>query len=129
MRKDKSNHHYNKQLRPVGRKLRKNMTKAEAALWKYGLRKKKRRGYTFNRQRPVIGFVVDFMCKKLSLIIEVDGSTHDHPRAQKKDKIRQDKLESAGFTVLRFTNADVLQNMDAVCRRIDEEIALLEAEI
>ncbi|MAO65891.1 MAG: hypothetical protein CL666_12930 [Balneola sp.] len=128
MSKNNTNHHYNKQLKPVARILRKRMTKAEAALWKYGLRKKKRRGYTFNRQRPVFGFVVDFMCKQLNLIIEVDGSSHDHPRAQKKDRERQGKLEDAGFTILRFTNQDVLKNMDSVCRRIDEEIALLEVK-
>lgn len=123
-----SNHHYNKNLKPIARNLRKRMTKAEAALWKYGLRKKKRRGYTFNRQRPVLRFVVDFMCKKLNLIIEVDGSSHDHPKAQKEDKNRQNELEDAGYKILRFTNEDVLTNMDSVCRRIDEEITLLESE-
>ena len=126
MSKKVSNHHYNKQLKPVARTLRKNMTKAEAALWKYGLKKKQRRGYSFNRQRPVLNFVADFMCKELSLIIEVDGDSHDHPNAQKHDKDRQDKLEEAGFTVLRFTNEEVLKNLDSVCLRIDEEIVLLE---
>ncbi|MBD3617737.1 MAG: endonuclease domain-containing protein [Gracilimonas sp.] len=121
-------HHYNKQLKPIARRLRKNMTKAEAALWKYGLKKKQRRGYTFNRQRPVLDYVADFMCKKLSLIIEIDGSSHDHPQARRHDQERHDKLEAAGYTVLRFTNEEVLDDMTTVCMRIDEEIALLEAK-
>ncbi len=121
-----SNHQYNKQLKPIARKLRRNLTKAEAALWKYGLSKKQRRGYTFNRQRPVLNYVADFMCKEFSLIIEVDGASHDHPDVQQLDKERQDRLEEACFTILRFTNKDVLKNMDSVCLRIDEEIALLE---
>ena len=68
------------------------------------------------------------MCKKLSLIIEIDGSSHDHPKAQTHDQERHNKLEEAGYTVLRFTNEEVLDDMTTVCMRIDEEIALLEAE-
>lgn len=64
--------------------------------------------------------------QKLALIIEVDGSSNDHPDIQKHDKERQHKLEEAEFTVLRFTNDEVLKNMDSVCRRIDEEIVLLQ---
>jgi very-short-patch-repair endonuclease len=68
------------------------------------------------------------MCKNLYLIIEVDGASHDHSKITEKDNERQKKLEAAGYTVLRFTDKDVLENMDAVCRRIDEEIALLEVD-
>ncbi|MFP8489833.1 endonuclease domain-containing protein [Gracilimonas sp. Q87] len=95
MTKNISNHHYNKHLKPIAKTLRKNMTKAEAALWKYGLRKKQRRGYSFNRQRPILKYVADFMCKKLDLIIEVDGCSHDHAEAQQQDKDRQNTLETA----------------------------------
>lgn len=128
MSRENLNHHYNKRLKPIARKLRNNMTRAEATLWKYGLRNKQRRGFTFNRQRPVLDYVVDFMCKELSLIIEVDGNSHDHPKVQRDDKVRQDKLEAAGYTVLRFTNEEVLTNMDSVCRRIDEEISMVEVK-
>ncbi|MEX2603046.1 MAG: endonuclease domain-containing protein [Gracilimonas sp.] len=125
MNKNQSFHYYNKGLKPISKVLRKSLTKAEASLWKYGLSKKKRKGYTFNRQRPVLNYVADFMCKKLELIIEVDGSSHDHEKAQERDRIREDNLKAAGFTVLRFTNEDVLKNMDAVCDRIDREIVVL----
>ena len=125
MGNDQSHHHYNKNLKPVGRTLRKNMTKAEVCLWKYAL-KGNQRGYTFNRQRPVLNYVADFMCKELKLIIEVDGSTHDHPRAFKKDLERQRRLEKTGFTIVRFTNKDVLKNMDSVIQKIDKIVKTLE---
>lgn len=126
MKKERSHHHYNKKLKHIGRTLRNNMTKAEASLWKYGL-KNKQRGYTFNRQRPVLSFVADFMCKDIKLIIEVDGSTHDNPSAFKKDRERDLKLEKVGFKVLRFTNEDVLRNMDSVILKIDKVIKQLES--
>ena len=73
---EKNNHLlYNKILQPFASENRKQMTKAEACLWKYALRAKQM-GYTFNRQRPVLNYVADFMCKELKLIIEVDVYTH-----------------------------------------------------
>lgn len=75
MNKDESYNLYNKKLQPYASKNRKQMTKAEACLWKYVL-KAKMTGYTFNRQRPVLNYIADFMCKEKKLIIEVDGITH-----------------------------------------------------
>src|SRR4030095_16293836 len=69
------NHFYNKTLQPYANKLRKEMTKAEACLWKYVLRAGMM-SYKFRRQRPVLNYIADFMCIKLKLIIEVDGITH-----------------------------------------------------
>ena len=88
--------HYNKNLQPFATQNRKQITKAEACLWKYAL-KAKQMGYTFNRQRPVLKYIADFMCKELKLIIEVDGYTHLLENVIKNDIIRQQKLESAGF--------------------------------
>ena len=68
---------YNKRLQPFASKLRKEMTKAEACLWKYALRAGQMKGYQFRRQRPVLNYIADFMCKELRLVIEVDGITHD----------------------------------------------------
>ncbi|WP_428236337.1 endonuclease domain-containing protein [Gracilimonas sp.] len=126
MSRNSAFNYYNKDLRPNARSLRKNMTKAEVCLWKYGLRKKQRMGYTFNRQRPVLNYIADFMCKKLKLIIEVDGSSHDSPEAFEYDQRRQRHLEEAGFKVIRFRNKDVLTNMDAVLMAIDKVILELE---
>ncbi len=117
-----SNHHYNKNLQPFANRLRKEMTKAEACLWKYVLRAGKMKGYGFRRQRPVLNYIADFMCKPLMLIIEVDGSIHDLEDIRKNDMIRQKALEEAGFTVLRFTNEEVLTNIQLVHSFLEEWI-------
>lgn len=113
-----NNHHYNKILQPYANKLRKDMTKAEACLWKYVLRARKLEGYQFRRQRPVLKFIADFMCKEMMLIIEVDGITHWDEEVIKKDKIRQKKLEDIGYTVLRFTDDEVLHDIENVERTL-----------
>jgi very-short-patch-repair endonuclease len=117
-----SNHFYNKNLQPNANRLRKEMTKAEACLWKYVLRAGKMKGFQFRRQRPVLIYIADFMCKELMLIIEVDGSIHQLEEVNKNDKIRQKALEEAGFTVLRFTNEEVLKNINAVCSYLEDWI-------
>ena len=75
----KSNFHgYNKNLKGFARELRNNGTKAEACLWKYVLRAGKMQGFQFRRQRPVMNYIADFMCKELMLVIEVDGIIHTY---------------------------------------------------
>jgi very-short-patch-repair endonuclease len=117
-----SNHFYNKNLQPNANRLRKEMTKAEACLWKYVLRAGKMNGYQFRRQRPVLRFIADFMCKELMLIIEVDGSIHQLDEVMKNDAERQKALEEAGFTVLRFTNDEVLTNIKWVSSFLEDWI-------
>jgi very-short-patch-repair endonuclease len=109
-----NNFSYNKELTPVAHKLRSEMTKAEACLWKYVLKAGQLKGCQFRRQRPVLNYVADFMCKELMLVIEVDGITHAEPEAIKRDEVRQKAIESAGFTVLRFLDNDVLHNLKGV---------------
>lgn len=118
---------YNNRLQPWANALRKDMTKAEACLWKYVLRAGQMKGYTFNRQRPVLRYIADFMCKPLRLIIEVDGSSHDDPKVQKHDAFRQRELEESGFTVIRFTNDEVLKAIGSVKRRIELKIDEIES--
>jgi very-short-patch-repair endonuclease len=108
---------YNKRLQPFANKLRKDMTKAEACLWKYVLRAGQMKGYQFRRQRPVLDYIADFMCKELRLVIEVDGITHDSKLA--KDTRRADELRQAGFNVFRFTDEEVLTNIQGVAREIE----------
>ncbi len=109
---------YNNKLQPFANKLRKSMTKAEACLWKYALRAGKCKGYGFRRQRPVLNFIADFMCKELKLIIEVDGITHTWEETIKQDRVKDEKLKSAGFRVLRFTDDDVLKRINWVIEAI-----------
>ena len=95
------------------------MTKAEACLWKYILQGRHMEGYQFRRQRPVMNYIADFMCKELMLIIEVDGITHEYAETAEKDVIRQKELESAGFTVLRYSDDEVLEDINSVYRSIE----------
>ena len=98
--------------------LRKNMTEAEHALWSY-LRAKRFMGIKFKRQKPIGGYIVDFVAVEEKLIIEVDGS--QHLEAQDYDTERTLYLEACGFRVLRFWNNDCLGDMDNVLKRISEE--------
>lgn len=114
---NKSN--YNKDLKQFARALRKNSTKAEIRLWTEVLRARKMLGFQFNRQRPVHHYIADFMCNELKLIIEVDGYTHEFEKRYKKDLHRQSTLEKLGYTVLRFTDEEVMEDLDNVERVIE----------
>ncbi|GCC50815.1 endonuclease domain-containing protein [Chryseotalea sanaruensis] len=101
---------YNPKLQPFANQLRKTMTKAEPCLRKYALRTGKRKG--FRRQRLVLNFIEDFMCKELMMVIEVDGITHTWEETIKKDRLKDEQLTAAGFHVLRFTDEDVLKKIN-----------------
>ena len=77
------------------------------------------KGYQFNRQRPVLTYIADFMCKELHLIIEVDGSTHHEEDVINNDRIRQKILEEKGFTILRFEDDNVLNHINSVHQCIE----------
>ncbi|WP_028296308.1 endonuclease domain-containing protein [Olivibacter sitiensis] len=109
---------YNPNLRSFARSNRKNMTKAEACLWKYVLGGRRLLGYRFNRQRPVGNYIADFMCKELMLIIEVDGLTHQFEEVAENDTRREQALKAMGFTVIRFTDVEVLHDMGNVERTL-----------
>lgn len=123
--------HYNKKLQPLASKLRKTMTKAEACLWKYALKAGKMSHWQFRRQRPVLNYIADFMCKELMLVIEVDGISHQWEATTQKDELKQKDLEMAGFKVLRFSDGEVLNDIANVIRVIDywSEIKQKEYEV
>lgn len=127
MKADKSNNYaYNHKLQPFANALRKHMTKSEACIWKYALKARKMKGYQFRRQRPVLNYIADFMCKELKLIIELDGITHQWEETSVKDEKKAKDLESAGFLVIRFSDNEVLNNMEGVIWRIEKVIEDLE---
>ncbi len=72
------------------------------------------KGYSFRRQRPVDEYIADFMCRELSLVIEVDGITHDNEQVESSDNLRDKRLQELGFTILRFTSNDVLNHIAGV---------------
>jgi very-short-patch-repair endonuclease len=93
----------------LAKNLRKNLTDAERFLWKH-LRAKQVEGLKFRRQEPIGKYIVDFVCFEKDLIIEVDGGQH----SEAVDSGRDAWLRSQGFTVLRFWNHDILQNIEGV---------------
>ena len=121
-----NNYAYNKKLQPFANKLRKEMTKAEACLWKYALCAGHMMGYQFRRQRPVLRYIADFLCKELKLVIEVDGITHQYDETGEKDKQKTREPECAGFKVIRFTDEEVLKNMNGVMERIERVVEEME---
>ena len=123
-----NNWHYNPYLKERAAYLRKNFTKAESYLWKFAL-KSSTMGYAFKRQRPVLNYIADFLCCELNLIIECDGATHLLPGAYEKDLKRQHELEKVGFTVLRFEDSMVLNNLTTAIGIIQQEIERLEKNV
>lgn len=71
-------------------------------------------GYDFHRQKPIGNFIVDFFCNKLKLVIELDGYTHTFEDIANRDKLKQEKLQELGITVLRFCDDDVMKNIEGV---------------
>lgn len=108
---------YNKNLKEFSRQLRNNSTLSEVLLWQE-LRAGQLHGYKFNRQKPLGNYIVDFYCKKLNLVIEIDGESHYHDEAPIKDQERQQVLERMGLKFLRFEDLDVKKNMAIVLSEI-----------
>ena len=91
------------------------MTDAEWVLW-YQLRGNRFGGMKFRRQVPLGPYVVDFLCERARLVIEVDGGQHAERRD--RDDVRSEWLNARGYRVLRFWNGDVLENPDGVLEAV-----------
>lgn len=96
------------EMKPFRRKLRKNMTPAEVALWLM-IKNKQLDGERFLRQYSIGYFIVDFYCPKHKLAVELDGEVHFTDEAEAYDKERTEFLNSVGVRVLRFENFEVFQ--------------------
>ncbi|PCJ85347.1 MAG: DNA methylase [Flavobacteriales bacterium] len=114
---------YNKTLKEKSRKLRNNSTLGEVLLWKQ-LRAGQMKGYKLNRQKPLGNYIVDFYCKKLNLVIEIDGKSH--LLEPELDVIREQYLESLGLSVIRVTEMEVRKNMIHVLYVIESFIEQFE---
>lgn len=107
-------------LKENARKNRNNMTLAEKVLWNE--LKGNRLGRRFYRQHIIADYIVDFMCHDDGLIIEIDGGYHFVPRQQESDQARTERLEALGYRVIRFTNEEVLYNLDEVLAEIINQL-------
>ncbi len=99
----------------LAQKLRKQPTDSENLLWHY-LRKKSLNGFRFRRQHPIGNYIVDFVCLKSHLVIELDGSQHIEQAS--KDLIRDKWLTEQGYKVLRFYNNEFLEQIAETLEKI-----------
>ena len=118
---------YNKDLKAFSRQLRNNSTMGEILLWQK-IRAGSMKGYTFNRQKPLGKYSVDFYCKPLNLVIEVDGGYHFEQEQMIRDKERQALLQDMGLSFLRFHNDEIKKDMEVVLQKIENYIMAYEAE-
>lgn len=99
--------------------LRENMTEAELKLWEC-LKEKKLLNLRFRPQHPIDMFIADFYCHPLKLIVEIDGGIHLSQTNKSYDVGREAELERWGLKVIRFTNQEVLNNINQVIRTLEE---------
>ncbi len=107
---------YNKQLVPLAKQLRTEMTKEEKHLWYDFLRGHPAR---FSRQKVLGKYIADFYSAKAKLVIELDGSQHYEEENMVRDAERTAFLEAYGLKVIRIANTEVNQNFRGVCEYID----------
>jgi very-short-patch-repair endonuclease len=116
---------YNNSLIKYSRELRKNMTDAEKRLWSK-VRLRQLKGYQFFRQRVIGNYIVDFYCPGAKLVIEVDGSQHYLEDGAAADRKREGYLNRRGLKVLRFTDTEVLKNIEGVIENLLENMGVSE---
>ena len=110
---------HNKQLVPLAKQLRKEMTKEERPLWYDFLRTHPVR---FSRQKVLGKFIADFYSAEAKLVIELDGSQHYEDSNVVKDAERSVFLEGYGLTIIRIPNNEITRNFRGVCEYIDAAI-------
>jgi very-short-patch-repair endonuclease len=118
---------YNPKLKELARQLRRNATKSEVFLWQK-LKRDQFFGYDFHRQKPIDEYIVDFFCNKLRLAIEVDGYSHEILEVWQKDVKKTKRLNELGIHVLRFSDHQILNDMENVLRAIENYILRFEAD-
>ena len=104
-----------KEPRRFARSLRKASTPAEDVLWQV-LRGRGFQGHKFRRQVPLLTYTVDFLCIERKLIVEIDGRQHEWYAAY--DERRSEEIERHGFAIIRFTNREVMTDLESVLMRI-----------
>ena len=96
-------------------------TEAEKLLWQYICAKQLT--VKFNRQHLIGDYIVDFVCIEKKLVVEVDGGYHSEYEQIEKDEFRTERLNEMGFTVIRFSNEEVLGNTPSVINIIKNKLS------
>jgi len=112
---------YNPKLKEFARQLRNNSTKTEILIWQK-LKRKQMYGYDFHRQKPIDNYILDFFCYELMVGIEIDGYSHELIEVFEKDTKKTKRMKHFGITVLRFSDVQVLNEMENVLRAIEQYI-------
>lgn len=112
---------YSQSLKYSARKLRGNQTESEKLLWRR-IRNRQINGYQFFRQRPIGNYIVDFYCPRAKLVVEIDGGQHFEGDNIVRDIIRDAFMKGLNLRVMRFTNLDILKNIENVLDKISREI-------
>jgi very-short-patch-repair endonuclease len=102
------------------KELRRTETDAERLLWAR-LHKNQLLGLQFRRQHPINRFIADFYCPKIKLVVEADGGIHEIPEHQAYDIGRSEILNDFGIKVIRFTNEQIIEDIESVIKIIEEE--------
>ncbi len=102
----------------LAKELRKDETEAEKRLWTR-LNRNQIQGLQFRRQHPINIFIADFFCLKINLVIEIDGSIHEIFEYAEHDMGRSEVLNDFGITVIRYTNEQVLNDLDRTVNQIE----------
>jgi very-short-patch-repair endonuclease len=115
----KQNTHSRTELKQFRKELRQKLTPSEAFLWTH-LKSRQLNNKRFTKQHSIQNYIVDFYCASEKLIIELDGEVHNNPIAQAYDLNRTRELEKLGYTVIRFENKMVFDNLPSVLKEIKD---------
>ncbi|PIR75685.1 MAG: hypothetical protein CO030_00100 [Candidatus Magasanikbacteria bacterium CG_4_9_14_0_2_um_filter_42_11] len=124
---------YKELINERAKKLRINPTLPEDTLWGH-LRRRSFMNLKFLRQHPILHlqkqqvhfFIADFCCHEYKLIIEVDGDIHNKEEQKEYDVMRTETLEELGYHIVRFTNNDVIHNIEDVMKKLENFISRLQ---
>ena len=108
-------------LKKHAKRMRNQLTDAERTLWTF--LQQSNLGKPFRRQHIIANSIADFVCLPAQLVVEVDGGYHDEIRQQYHDTLRTNEIEKLGFRVIRFTNKDVMTDIDNVLETIKNNIS------
>lgn len=116
---------YNPSLKVFARKLRNQSTQGEILLWNR-LKSNQFDGYDFHRQKPLLNYIVDFYCKELNLVIELDGLYHHCNEVYEADLQREQELNKYNLTIIRFSEHEAKHDIENVIRAIETYICNFE---
>jgi very-short-patch-repair endonuclease len=122
-KEDNLHHKAVKRIFDFARQNRQKQTQAEALLWRH-LRNRQVIGQKVRRQHPIGNFIADFYIHQFKLVIELDGDYHFRQDQREHDQGRSFELEELGIKILRFTNNEVIQDLNAVLETIKKHLTL-----